>query len=545
MADPGVETPGSEPPLWRLQDEADLFWWPLSPSAATSSTAVGSTDQDQVGDFSHDLDQREPREAKHQEAEAAAAAAGAAAAEAAAAAPAIAVEARCKSVKSSKSSLPSGSVTLARARALSQMAMEDLSRPSEARPDASYVQKLREECAAANSRIQANVSSLAKISGACRVLEAQQVDVEDARSRVRHARNIRCADVSVCRRRLELLQDLDWVGASAEGKVPEGTSTLSSEGAPETSQKNLMEALEVEQEALLLMRRELDLLEGDLAAASENLQDLNTCLKKEMAQRRAAVRQDTAAKRTQEGDGVGYMSVGDSWRFWAKRVKAAQAEAQQLCKKASSTIQYTDLECAKAQRSTQEYLTQCSSEQRELRRRFDTQLKDVEFAMSCAEWTLKKPENRSKANSQGEATQAQRSNVLLHELATSQKNLRCLARQCKRDLQILETCRNVTAANVTAARPSSASPARSARSATGSHKGLKRSRSEVLRRRGSGKPEAPEALREELKHLSAEQKQMSKGLRECEYGVDRCAAWASVLSNLEDRVTDVLLRRRR
>eukprot|EP00439_Symbiodinium_sp_Y106_P060094 s3135_g8.t2 len=527
----GVETPSSVPDRLRA---ADLFWWPLSPSAATSSTAVGSTDEDVVDQA--DLEASRPDIAEP-------------APPVAHVAPARAPGQKCKS-----GSLPAGGVTLARARALSQMAMEDLSRPAEARVDASYVQKLREECQAANSRIQANISSVAKISGACRVLEAQHVDVEDAKSRVRHARNIRSADISVCRRRLELLQDLDWVGAaaSADKEAATVTSARSSE-TPETSQKNLMEALEVEQEALLLMRRELDLQEEDLSQAAEQLQELHGCLKKEMAQRRAALRQDSssAAKRgsdvtsgTSAMSAPGYMSVGDSWKFWAKRVKAAQVDAQHLCKKASSTIQYTDLECAKAQRSTQDCLAQCSSEQRELRRRFDTQLKDVEFAMSCAEWTLNKPENRSKARSQSEATQVQRSNVLLHELSTTQKNLRCLSRQCKRDLQVLEACRNVTTANV-AARPSSAPGTPGA--GAGTLKSLKRSRSAVdtrkFRKDRSESQGPPGALWEELQHLTVEQQQMTKGLRECEYGVDRCAAWASVLSNLEDRVTDVLLRR--
>ena len=518
----GVETPSSVPDRLR---EADLFWWPLSPSAATSSTAVGSTDEDVVDQA--DLEASKPDIAEP----------------APPVGPARAAGQKCKS-----GSLPAGGVTLARARALSQMAMEDLSKPAEARVDASYVQKLREECQAANSRIQANVSSVAKISGACKVLEAQHVDVEDAKSRVRHARNIRSADISVCRRRLELLQDLDWVGAAASADKEGATSARSSETpAPETSHKNLMEALEVEQEALLLMRRELDLQEEDLSQAAEQLLDLHGCLKKEMAQRCAALRQDSAAKRgSGETSASGYMSVGDSWKFWAKRVKAAQVDAQHLCKKASSTIQYTDLECAKAQRSTQDCLAQCSSDQRELRRRFDTQLKDVEFAMSCAEWTLNKPENRSKARSQTEATQVQRSNVLLHELSTTQKNLRCLSRQCKRDLQVLEACRNVTTANV-AARPSSAPGTPGA--GPGTFKNLKRSRSAVatrnFRKDRSESPGPPGGLWEELQHLTVEQKQMTKGLRECEYGVDRCAAWASVLSNLEDRVTDVLLRRRR
>ncbi|CAE7688881.1 unnamed protein product, partial [Symbiodinium sp. CCMP2456] len=512
----GVETPSSVPDRLR---EADLFWWPLSPSAATSSTAVGSTDEDVVDQA--DLEASKPDIAEP-------------APSAPPVAPARAAGQKCKS-----SCLPAGGVTLARARALSQMAMEDLSKPAESRVDASYVQKLREECQAANSRIQANVSSVAKISGACKVLEAQHVDVEDAKSRVRHARNIRSADISVCRRRQELLSDLDWVGAagSADKEGQGATSARSSETpAPETSQKNLMEALEVEQEALLLMRRELDKQEEDLSQAAEQLQELLGCLKKEMAQRRAALRQDSAAKRG-SGDSTfssGYMSVGDSWKFWAKRVKAAQVDAQHLCKKASSTVQYTDLECAKAQQSTQDCLAQCSSDQRELRRRFDTQLKDVEFAMSCAEWTLNKPENRSKARSQTEATQVQRSNVLLHELATTQKNLRCLSRQCKRDLQVLEACRNVTTANV-AARPSSAQGTPGA--GAGTFKNLKRSRSAVdtrkFRKDRSESPVPPGGLWEELQHLTVEQKQMTKGLRECEYGVDRCAAWASVLSNLE------------
>ena len=523
MAEPGETLGPGAAPIWRLHSEADLFWWPLSPSAATSSTAVGSSEHEQAetGESSHDLDQERKPDTTS-------------APVAAARAKTVEPAPRCKSA------LPAGGATLARARALSQMAMEDLSKPAEARADSSYVQKLREECAAANSRIQANVSSVAKLSGACRALEAQHVDVEDVRGRVRHARNIRSADISVCKRRLQLLQDLEWVGASAsaEGKVAEGASTAGSEGVPETSQKNLMEALEVEEEALLLMRRELDLLDGDLVAASEGLQELHACLKKEMAQRRAAVRQDSAAKRGSqdaEGAGYGYMSVGDSWRFWAKRVKAAQVEAQHLCQKAASTIQYTDLECTKAQRSAQDCLTQCSSEQRELRRRFDTQLKDVEFAMSCAEWTLNKPENRSKAQAHGEATHVQRSNVLLHELSTTQKNLRCLVRQCKRDLQILEACRNVTPANV--AGPSVAKAASPAKTCTG----LKRSRSAGDVRKREKKSQS---VREELQNLTAEQQQMTKGLRECEYGVDRCAAWASVLSNLEERVTEVLLRRR-
>jgi len=497
-----------------------LFWWPVSPSnTATSSTAVGSS-----AEYEAPEDHLGPRE--HRE-------------------PASAVPETGATVTSpnagqegkSQAVLPSRAATLARARALSQMAMEDLHKP-EARVESSHVQKLREECAAAQSRIQTNVASVAKISDASRALEAQLVDIEDARSRVRHARSIRWADLAVCEKRLELLHDLDWVGS---GKASD--RSLES-GAPGASQKTLIEALELEQEAHLIMRRELGLLEDDLAAASEGLLELRTRLKKETSKRRAAVRQDTAVKHGRSEE-ESYVTGSDSCHFWIKRVKAAQLDAQEACQRTSITIQCTDVACAKAQRQVQDSLQLCAGEQRELRRQFDTQLKDVEFAISCAEWTLNKPESRSKASHEpGVQRQVQRSTVLLHELATTQKNLRCLARQSKRDLQIIEGCRNVTPSNVSAAASTAAGA--SLQSPGRTFSGLKRSRSAVDRRRKTCDLDAQSKgeLSAELQHMKAERHQMKRDLRECEYGMDRCAAWASVLSDLEDRVSEALLRRR-
>eukprot|EP00435_Cladocopium_sp_Y103_P001981 s4354_g1.t1 len=340
---------------------------------------------------------------------------------------------------------PAAPAAMLRAKALAKMAMEDLRPETPSRGlAASHVQKLREECQAARSRIQANVSSVSKVFEITRSLESHIVNLEDCKNRVKQKRNSRWSDLAVCQKRLEMLGRLDWFHESKPEKASKSGKAASK--SPHVSRGNLVEALEIEQESLLVLRRELGswLLEVD--PLIEVIIDLRKRLQQEASDRRAAMRKDHVTLTQQDGseredaDGSSFRSFDDR-NFWVKKAQSLEESAQQLLQKAFSTIQWTDLECSQANQCVSQCLSRCSAEDQRLRRQLDAQLRDLDFAISCADWTISKPENRAETAS----SQVQRAHVLLHELTATKKHLKCLVRKCKKDLQILESCRNTTA----------------------------------------------------------------------------------------------------
>ena len=341
---------------------------------------------------------------------------------------------------------PAASAAMLRAKALAKMAMEDLRPETPSRSlAASHVQKLREECQAARSRIQANVSSVSKVFEITRSLESHIVNLEDCKHRVKQKRNSRWSDLAVCQKRLEMLGRLDWFHESKPEKAGSKSGKAPASKSPHVSRGNLVEALEIEQEALLVLRRELGSLLLEVDPLMGVIVDLRKRLQQEASDRRAAMRKDHVTLTQQDGseredaDGSSLRSFDDR-NFWVKKAQSLEDSAQQLLQKAFSTIQWTDLECSQANQCVSQCLARCSAEDQRLRRQLDAQLRDVDFAISCADWTISKPENRGETAS----SQVQKAHVLLHELTATKKHLKCLVRKCKKDLQTLESCRNTT-----------------------------------------------------------------------------------------------------
>lgn len=341
---------------------------------------------------------------------------------------------------------PAAPAAMLRAKALAKMAMEDLRPETPSRSlAASHVQKLREECQAARSRIQANVSSVSKVFEITRSLESHIVNLEDCKHRVKQKRNSRWSDLAVCQKRLEMLGRLDWFDESKPEKAGSKSGKAPASKSPHVSRGNLVEALEIEQEALLVLRRELGSLLLEVDPLMGVIVDLRKRLQQEASDRRAAMRKDHVTLTQQDGseredaDGSSLRSFDDR-NFWVKKAQSLEESAQQLLQKAFSTIQWTDLECSQANQCVSQCLARCSAEDQRLRRQLDAQLRDVDFAISCADWTISKPENRVETAS----SQVQRAHVLLHELTATKKHLKCLVRKCKKDLQTLESCRNTT-----------------------------------------------------------------------------------------------------
>jgi len=439
------------------------------------------------------------------------------------------------------SPLPAGAATMLRAKTLAQMAMDDL-RDTETRrsSNTSHVQRLREECQVARSRIQQNVSSVSKVFEIIRSLESYLVNLEDCKTRVKQAHNARWADLSVCEKRLELLSKLDWFEKPSEQKSGKtGVSKVPSSQGSGVSRGNLMEALEFQREALLLLRRELASLLCEFDPIIELTVDLRKRLQQEASERRAVMRKDHATLTQQEGSEQENLSGArsfDDGHFWAKKAKSLEDSAQQLLQRAISTVQCTDLECSQANESVSQSLARCSAEEQRMRRQYDAQLRDVNFAISCAEWTVNKPEHRRQAQ---EAPQVQRASVLLHELNATKKQLKILVRKCKRDLQILENCRNTTPQTIVSVNRKKRVPEK--------HKGETKdevvspvkSSSKLFRVRDVV---AVELAGFELRHLRAEERQLREKLQVYETRIERCAAWETLLTDLEDRVAEALAR---
>lgn len=433
--------------------------------------------------------------------------------------------------------LPSGSATLRRAKALSKIALDESTKGNSRRASqASHVQKLREECQAARTRIQVNVSSVSKAFETARSLEGYLVHIEDSKNRVKHARNARWADLEVCQERLQILSNLDW--SEFESASVEGLEHMDRIPRDRGLRRSLAEALEIEQEALLLLRRELGSLLTYHTTVAEVAAELRGKLQQEASQRRAAMRKDHVAL-TQPGEGqeVQDFKAFDEGNFWVKKARSLEDSAQQLMQKSVSTIQWTDVECAKASHRVQECLSRCSEEDQLLRWRYDAQLKDVDFAISCADWTVNKPGNKSMQGSDPNFSQVQRANVLLHELNASKRHLKSLVRKCKRDLQILEACRNTTPFTIHQKRKE-----RKARKEEKSMEVEKSRHSEMSRRTTSSESSGRLGGLDELRQLQAEERELKRELRACETGVERCAAWASLLADLEDRIAETLRR---
>ena len=426
--------------------------------------------------------------------------------------------------------MPSGAATLLRAKALSRMAMDDSAKEYSGKAHPSHVQRLREECQAARNRIQMNVSSVSKVSETARSLEAHLVNLQVNKNRVKHARNARAADLAVCQQRLKILSHLDL--SELDSATVERMRHLPN-GRDRGLRRSLVEAMEIEQDALLLLRRELGSLLNDFDSLIEVTSELRSRLQQEASERRAAMRKDHATlKQTEQssvdGQETPAFKAFDDGNFWVKKAKSFEDRAQQLLQKSVSTIQWTDVECAKANHKVQECLVRCSEEDQQLRRQYNAQLKDVDFAISCADWTIQKPENRSIQGSDPKFSQVQRANVLIHELIATQKHLKSLIRKCKRDLQILEACRNTTVFTIQKSKKSLSKA-----------KLISGVEAENSRQTSSTESSVHAGL-EELRHLQAEERELRKELRSCETGVERCAAWASLLADLEDRIAETL-----
>ena len=450
-------------------------------------------------------------------------------------------EVRGKRDEENSSPLPAGAATMHRAKTLAQMAMDDLRDTPSRSSNASHVQKLREECQVARSRIQQNVSSVSKVFEIIRSLESYLVNLEDCKTRVKQARNARWADLSVCQKRLELLSKLDWFEKpSSERKSGKTGVKVPSSQSSGVSRGNLMEALEFQREALLLLRRELASLLCEFDPIIELTVDLRKRLQQEASQRRAAMRKDHATVTQQEGseqeDLSGARSFDDG-HFWAKKAKSLEDSAQQLLQRAISTVQCTDLECCQANHSVSQSLARCSAEEQRLRRQYDAQLRDVNFAMSCAEWTINKPEHRRGAQ---EAPQVQRASVLLHELNATKKQLKILVRKCKRDLQILENCRNTTPQTIVSVNLCK-KRVQEKHKDKGEAKDEVKPPSKLFGASDVGRVHvAAELAGFELRYLQAEERKLREKLQIYETRIERCAAWETLLTDLEDRVAEAL-----
>ena len=66
--------------------------------------------------------------------------------------------------------------------------------------------------------------------------------------------------------------------------------------------------------------------------------------------------------------------------------------------------------------------------------------------------------------------------------------------------------------------------------------------SEMSRRTTSSESSGRLGGLDELRQLQAEERELKRELRACETGVERCAAWASLLADLEDRIAETLRR---
>lgn len=300
-----------------------------------------------------------------------------------------------------------------------------------------------------------------------------------------------------------------------------------------------MEALEFEREALLLLRRELASLLCEFDPIIELTVDLRKRLQQEASERRAVMRKDHATLTQQEGseqENVSGARSFDDGHFWAKKAKSLEDSAQQLLQRAISTLQCTDLECCQANQSVLQSLARCSAEEQRMRRQYDAQLRDVNFAMSCAEWTKNKPEHRRKTAQEG-CPQAQRAGVLLHELSATKKQLKILVRKCKRDLQILENCRNTTPQTIVSVNLCKKRVPEKQKGETKDEAKPGKPSSKLF-----GVPDvvAVELAGFELRHLRAEERQLREKLQIYETRIERCAAWETLLTDLEDRVAEAL-----
>eukprot|EP00931_Biecheleriopsis_adriatica_P119236 TRINITY_DN94484_c0_g1_i1.p1 TRINITY_DN94484_c0_g1~~TRINITY_DN94484_c0_g1_i1.p1 ORF type:complete len:594 (-),score=119.29 TRINITY_DN94484_c0_g1_i1:121-1902(-) len=447
--------------------------------------------------------------------------------------------------------------TLMRARALSQMVLE-LEAPRAPQQDstASHVNRLREECAAARARIQSKVATVTKASEAVRTLEGHAADIEDAQSRLRHARSSRWSELVVCDRRLELLSDPSWLGGGCSHEAHDQAQASASR-----LRQSLVECLEIERKALLLSRRELTTMEQQLYNMQAFVSSTQTELGKHSFACRAAMRSDhatltqtllsrehtEAAKTPVATDGI------HGWDIWTQRLASLRGEAVQLCEQTSVLIQWTDLECGKAGQAFRAQLARCVAEEEGRKRQLEAQLKDLEYAVSSTECTLKRYSRKGHDPSSAKSQKAERAKVLLHELRVTHRHLQGLVRRSLRDLQVVEACRRVTAAGAAAtprgARNGLGAPVRRPRrpSSAGYHKGLGRSRSAAdargqrsssVGRSMSFKEDAgagDKAL-DELRSLKLEEAHLKSDIRKCRDSVERCASWAAVLADLEDRV---------
>eukprot|EP00933_Yihiella_yeosuensis_P032459 TRINITY_DN26054_c0_g1_i3.p1 TRINITY_DN26054_c0_g1~~TRINITY_DN26054_c0_g1_i3.p1 ORF type:complete len:568 (-),score=118.94 TRINITY_DN26054_c0_g1_i3:505-2208(-) len=366
--------------------------------------------------------------------------------------------------------LPAEDLTLARAKALIQITLQEI-QPDTPMLQSSCVGRLRQECDAARARIKANVASLGSAAQGVRCLESLAAEVEHALSRVRHARSSRWADLAVCEMRLKLLAEKDWLGSAAR------SATTKSKGRLKPDRQALLEAIEMEQQALLQSRRELTSLETETSLMLKALAEARSEVSRQAAESRTAMRSDHTALvqahqaatprqsskgavicgpsrspivRHSSGKRIAVAKGGkadDGSDFINQRLQMMQSEVLQLCDKCSAVIQYTDKECSQAAQASRDNMAKCSLELQVHRKKFEVQLKELDYAISSAEFTSVQA-NRAKQkpveSDSSTGARAERASVLLHELRTTRRHLNSLLRRSIQDCQLVEACRKVS-----------------------------------------------------------------------------------------------------
>lgn len=487
--------------------------------------------------------------------------------------------------------------TLAKAKALTQMALNELRQRST--DDSDTVGRMKQECSTVRGRIQKNVASLGHGAVIIRQLEAAAAQVADNLGRVRHARVARLSDLAVCERRLECLLEQPRPGGcrppcpgrggrskssqlrqdpegALPGTVPGDGSGSSREG---TLRRAVVEAVEVERHALSQARRELSALESDCSVLQEGLVEARQELARLSTQLRGIIRADHTQLLTgQTGDGDASVNMEQGWNFAALHAQNLQLEVTRLCSQSEAVIHYSSKECARVSALTRDVLAQCAKEQKAHRQKLEVQAQELEFAVTAAEWSQAKASRRPAKGGESSPRAAaaaraksERVTVIWHELKATQRHLNNLIKRAGLNLQAIEACRRITAATAVEVvvpsraveshsgprlRPSSAgrrcrTPSTARRDTRrpfgspyavplGAHKPSHSSSVPILPRSGDRDEEEELATLEVLGDIQLEQEDLQAELLSCRYGLDRCAVWAEVLSELHWRVQGIV-----
>lgn len=361
-------------------------------------------------------------------------------------------------------------VALVKARVLSRMAFEEF-RVEQSSTDgaADQVKRLRQQCSATKVRIHTSVVSMGRSAEKLKALEASMGQLEDMVSRLQHVRAARLADVALCEQRLNILLEpnpRDDVGSktfhpvTASGPQYPGPHRGPPPGVmPGDARCAVVEAVEVERQTLAQARRELTDLEEECKEMMQGLSEVQTDVVKAAADCRSAIRTDHAklislvgklTERRSEDTRSRSATAGNSTydNILAQRCSNLQELAAKLCDKSSTAIQWTARQCARASARTRDRLVTEARDVQVVRNRLEAQTKELESAVSAAEWgRTRAMRQQSLENSDASiaaAARSEKASVLLHELLIAQKHLRNLIRRAASNQQAIESCRRIT-----------------------------------------------------------------------------------------------------